>query len=253
MIMPAYNEEANIEVVVREWHKEVVRIGESSKLVVIDDGSKDSTYQKLLELQRELPQLIPLTKTNEGHGPTLLYGYRYALQEGADYIFQTDSDGQTLASEFADFWEKRKEYDILIGTRTHREDGWSRIIVTKVLKKMIQVIFRIHVEDANTPYRLMKADIVYKYIKYVPEHFALANVILSVYFVAGKENILFLPITFLARQGGINSINIRKIIAIGLQSWRDFHGIKKQMKVQGEFINDKNLHKLTNKQETDMK
>ena len=37
-------------------------------------------------------------------GATVLYGYKYALKNGADYIFQTDSDGQTLPEEFEPFW-----------------------------------------------------------------------------------------------------------------------------------------------------
>ena len=36
-------------------------------------------------------------------------GYRYAVEKGADYIFQTDSDGQTLPEEFWQFWEKRQK------------------------------------------------------------------------------------------------------------------------------------------------
>lgn len=47
------------------------------------------------ERAKSLPLFQPLTKQNEGHEPTVLYGYRYALEHGADYIFQTDSDGQT--------------------------------------------------------------------------------------------------------------------------------------------------------------
>jgi len=55
------------------------------------------------------------TKGNEGHGATLLSGYRRALDGGADYIFQTDSDGQTLSGEFWEFWRNRAEYDARIG------------------------------------------------------------------------------------------------------------------------------------------
>ena len=49
IVIPAYNEEENIENVVREWHEIVEKIGQNSKLVVIDDGSKDNTYKKLCE------------------------------------------------------------------------------------------------------------------------------------------------------------------------------------------------------------
>jgi len=120
IIIPAYNEEANIEAVAREWHSIAVSAGEQSRLVIIDDGSKDNTYTKLQELQKDLLQLEVITKPNSGHGATVLYGYRYALENCANYIFQTDSDGQTLSSEFGEFWKNRKNFDFQIGYRKGR-------------------------------------------------------------------------------------------------------------------------------------
>ena len=229
IIIPAYNEEANIELVAREWHEVVAGIGQGSRLVIINDGSKDLTYEKLCALQAELPQLLPVTKENGGHGATVLYGYFYALEHGADYIFQTDSDGQTLASEFQGFWEQRNEKKVLIGYRNHREDGISRIFVTKVLKMVLFLIFGIRVTDANTPYRLMPKKLLQKYIVKVPENFNLSNVMLTVLFLRGKENVQFIPITFRPRQGGVNSINLKKITKIGIQAVKDFRTIKKNL------------------------
>lgn len=229
IIIPAYNEEENIEAVAREWHEVVENIGLDSKLVIINDGSKDQTYEKLCELKKELPQLEPLTKPNGGHGATLLFGYHYALEHNADYIFQTDSDGQTLPSEFEQFWNIRKNCDAIIGHRNHREDGLSRVVVTKTLKLVLKVIFGVTVVDANTPFRLMKKEILEKYIEKVPKDFNLSNVMLTVLFVKNKENIEFIPITFRPRQGGVNSINLKKITKIGIQAVKDFRVIKKNM------------------------
>ena len=243
IIMPAYNEEVNIESVAKEWHEVVKRISESSRLVIIDDGSKDNTYHKLVEMKEELPQLIPLTKPNGGHGATLLYGYEYALNAGADYIFQTDSDGQTLPSEFPGFWDQRKKYDVLIGYRNHREDGASRVFVTKTLKVILFMIFHLKITDANTPYRLMKREILSKHIGRVPDQFNLSNVMLTVLFLDAKENVTFIPITFRPRQGGTNSINLKKITKIGLRAVKDFRIIKKEMKKQGYKFQDSNRAK----------
>lgn len=229
IVIPAYNEKENIENVAKEWHEVIAMAGADSRLVIIDDGSVDSTYEVLCRLKTELPQLEPLTKQNSGHGATLLYGYHYALEQGADYIFQTDSDGQTLASEFPAFWERRKSLDAIIGYRKHREDGLSRIFVTKVLKMVLWMVFGVRVTDANTPFRLMSREILEKYIPKVPTDFNLSNVMLTVLFVKNKEKIEFLPITFRPRQGGVNSINMKKIIKIGIQAVKDFRVIRKTM------------------------
>ena len=102
--MPAYNEETNIELVIKQWHPVVEKIGNGSKLVIFDDGSKDTTFSLMQKLQTKYPHFLPITKANTGHGATCLYAYNYALENGADYIFQTDSDGQTNPDEFWNFW-----------------------------------------------------------------------------------------------------------------------------------------------------
>jgi glycosyltransferase involved in cell wall biosynthesis len=229
IIIPAYNEEMNIPAVAREWHEVVVKTGPDSRLVIIDDGSKDTTFSVLQSLQAELPQLAPLTKPNAGHGATVLYGYNYALKNDADYVFQTDSDGQTLPSEFWPFWEKREDYAAQIGHRNHREDGLSRVFVTKTLKFVLWLVFGLGITDANTPFRLVKKDTLQKYIPKIPENFNLSNVMLTVCLLKYKEKIRFLPITFRPRQGGVNSINFRKIIKIGRRAVSDFRRIKKSL------------------------
>lgn len=235
IVMPAYNEEANIEAVVRQWHPVVAGLGEGSRLVVVDDGSKDSTYRVLLRLSEEYPRLVALTKENSGHGATCLYAYRYAIAEGADYIFQTDSDGQTDPAEFPPFWEQRRKYDLLIGARKRRQDGWSRVVVTQVLKLVLLFVFGKVIEDANTPFRLMNVRCLRSLLRQVPEDFFLANVLISVLALRGKMNVLWLPITFKPRQGGVNSINLKRIFRIGRQAVCDFWKIKRQLK-KGENV-----------------
>jgi len=227
IVIPAYNESETIRQIVDDWYPIVLKASPESRLVIINDGSKDNTYETLLECAKDRPQLLPLTKENGGHGQTLLFGYDYALKNNADYVFQTDSDGQTLPDEFSDFWENRESYDMLIGYRNKREDGFSRVVVTKVLKLVIRICFKTKVTDANTPYRLMKAATLREEIKYVPKDFFLSNVLLTVLFTKHNRKVKFLPITFRPRQGGVNSINLKRIFKIGRQSLRDFRELNK--------------------------
>lgn len=232
IVIPAYNERENIKSVIDDWYPVVEKYNGDglSRLVIINDGSRDDTYEIMCEYAKDKPLFLPLTKPNGGHGETVLYGYNYALENGADYVFQTDSDGQTLSSEFDAFWEERLDYDMVIGWRNSREDGFSRKMVTKVLKMTLKICFGTSVTDANTPFRLMKADTLKKYIGYVPKDFNLSNVILSVIYVKKKLKVKFMPITFRPRQGGVNSINIPKIFKIGKKAVVDFIQINKTLK-----------------------
>ena len=201
-----------------------------SRLVVIDDGSKDNTYSLLEDLAKTRALLQPLTKPNGGHGATCIYGYKYALEHGAEYIFQTDTDGQTLPGEFEAFWELRNDYDAVLGKRPDRKDGLSRKFVERVLCLIVRAIFGVRVPDANAPFRLMRSELVNKYLARLPENFNLPNVMLTAYFAYFNEHITFRDITFMPRQGGKNFINFRKITAIGLKAVKDFVTLKKEIK-----------------------
>lgn len=231
IIIPAYNEAENIETVINDWYPIIEKHdGDGkSRLVIIDDGSKDDTYKIVKECAKDCPLLEPITKQNSGHGATILYGYNYAIDKMADYIFQTDSDGQTLPSEFDRFWDLRDRYDMVIGWRKGRQDGYVRIFVTKILKFVIRICFGVDVTDSNTPFRLMKVETLKKCIKLVPENFNLSNVILSVIYSKKKCSVKYIPITFRPRQGGINSINIKRIFKIGIQALKDFKKINRML------------------------
>lgn len=230
IIIPAYNEEENIRKVIEDWYGIVEKIGNDSKLVIIDDGSKDDTFRIVKEYSKNRPFLKAITKENSGHGATLLFGYNYAINEGANYVFQTDSDGQTLPEEFWSFWEERNEYDMIIGHRNNRKDGMSRIFVTKTLKLVIRLCFGVTVTDANTPFRLMKTEELKKQLKKVPDNFNLSNVLISVLYAKEGLKVKYVPITFRPRQGGKNFINFKRIFKIGIQAVKDFRKINKAIK-----------------------
>lgn len=232
-VMPAYNEEANIEDVIKQWHPICERInseGNEAKLVIANDGSKDNTFAIMQQLQTKYPLLEPLDKPNSGHGATVLYLYRYAIEKGADYIFQTDSDGQTLPDEFWQMWENRNRYDFQIGTRGGRQDGFSRIFVTKTLRFVVWLVFHVWVKDANTPFRLLKVAKLKPILDIIPMDYNLANVAVSAIAVRWNYNIGWYPITFRPRQGGVNSINMKQIFKIGVKALSDFRTINKNLK-----------------------
>ena len=231
IVIPAYNEESNIDKVIREWHEVVVKIGGNSKLVVVDDGSKDGTYKKLLNLKDELAYLVPITKSNGGHGAAILYGYNYAIIHQAEYIFQTDSDGQTFAFEFWQFWQNRQDYEVQIGYRKKRQDGFLRVMISKTLKLTLAIIFKLNIADANAPFRLMRTCIVKKYISLVPEGFNFSNVLLSVLFEKNKVLMRYVPITFRQRQEGRSFVNLKNVFKIGLKAIKDFICVKKHLEI----------------------
>ena len=202
-VMPAYNEEANIEDVIKQWHpicEKINQLGDNAKLVIANDGSKDNTYKIMKNLEEKYPYFIAIDKPNSGHGATVLYLYRYAIDNGADYVFQTDSDGQTLPEEFWQMWDNKEKYDFQIGTRGGRQDGGSRVFVTKTLRFVVWCMFHVWVKDANTPFRLLDVEKLKPILDIIPTDYNLANVAVSAIAVRWNYNIAWYPITFRPRQ-----------------------------------------------------
>ena len=231
IVMPAYNEEANIKTTLDSWYPVIEKHNKtgSSRLVVVNDGSKDNTYKMMQEYAETHPLFIPLTKPNGGHGSTVIFAYDYAVKNGADWIFQTDSDGQTNPDEFEAFWNEKDNYDAIFGNRTVRGDGKSRAFVEKVVCMLVKHYFGVKVPDANAPFRLMRADKVSKYLGKLKPDYNLPNIMMTTYFVYYKDRVTFKEISFKPREKGTNSINIKKIIKIGQQALKDFRELKKNL------------------------
>ena len=231
VVMPAYNEEANIESVIRQWYPILSGKSSNSRMVIADSGSDDRTHALIVELQKEFPQLEILAHTEKQHGPKIIALYDYAIRNNADYIFQTDSDGQTSPDEFDEFWKMRMDFDGIFGHRKIREDGRSRAFIENVVCWLLKLYFGVKIPDANAPFRLMRSDVVRKYLYKMPPDYNLPNIILTTYFVRFKEKTFFKTISFRPRQGGKNSINVIRIVKIGWKALNDFYKIKKEMQI----------------------
>lgn len=230
VVMPAYNEEGNIKTVVKDWYKVLDGKDESSRIVIADSGSTDNTHIYLEEMKADYPKLEILSETGKQHGPKVIALYDYAIKNGADYVFQTDSDGQTNPDEFDAFWQIRNEYAGIFGFRPVRGDGKSRAFVEKVVCFLLRLYFGVNVPDANAPFRLMKCDTVKKYLYKLDKDYNLPNIMMTTYYSYYKEKMCFKEISFKPRQAGTNSINIPKIVKIGWKALGDFKALKKDMR-----------------------
>jgi dolichol-phosphate mannosyltransferase len=156
VVMPAYNEEANIVEAVNEVQSKVLAIVPGSQFVVIDDGSKDKTGELLDKMAESDNRLVIMHKTNSGHGPSLIAGMNAA---SGRYIFLIDSDMQIPLDCFPALWEKAQQCDGVFGTRTKRQDPWVRIVLSQIIRAAVQPLFGTHATDLNSPCKLFRREI----------------------------------------------------------------------------------------------
>lgn len=200
LVMPVYNEEECISQVVREWHSVLASTGARFAMLVLNDGSTDRTAEELASLA-DLPGLQVINKPNSGHGPTILHGYREAVRM-AEWVFQTDSDGEMPATAFRDLWDQHNAYDALFGVRMGRSQPLARKIISAVSRVMVRLLFGPGVADVNTPYRLMRSSLLRPIVAQIPADTFAPNVIISGVFARWGCRILNVPVPHSGRRTG---------------------------------------------------
>jgi dolichol-phosphate mannosyltransferase len=157
IVLPAYNEEGNIERVVREAAAAVTPLVPSHEIVVVDDGSRDATADILARLAAEMGERLRVVRhpVNEGYGAALRNGFRATTGE---LVFYTDSDNQFDLRELAGILPLMKELDAVLGFRVDRQDPWMRKAVSGGFNRLSSAAFGMAVRDLNCSFKLFRGD-----------------------------------------------------------------------------------------------
>jgi dolichol-phosphate mannosyltransferase len=167
-----------MEKVLDDWISVCQRLRIDFEITIYDGGSTDTTLDIVRNTMRgsETGRVVLKVVPGVPHGPSILQGYREA---SADWIFQMDSDDAFGTDAFEELWERRDEFDLLLGCRTDRRSNWSRRTVTLSGRLVIRALFNSKVVDANTPYRLMRRSGVADLLRLLPDDAVVPNVMLS--------------------------------------------------------------------------
>lgn len=224
IVMPAYNEEEVIEVVVEQWTSMLTREfpTDTTRLIVVNDGSRDQTGTILDSIKSRYPKLMVVHQPNGGHGNAVVNGYRQAVAIDSEYVFQTDSDDQFITEDFRKLWAKRNDSPFILGYREERFDAPARLFITRILRLSIALIYGTYIKDSNIPFRLIRGDFLRKMLGQLPEPTPFApNIFLAVMAKKAGFNTFDLPITHKERQTGTVSILKWKLLKVCFQSFSE--------------------------------
>lgn len=229
VIMPVYNEEEAIELVVTEWISALENLKLNYVFCLLNDGSKDDTILKINELANKYSRLKIVNKSNSGHGQTCVLGYQMAIEQGADWVFQIDSDGQCDPQYFEKFVPLTDQFQSIYGVRKTRDDGLQRTIVSYFVTIFTFVATGKWVRDPNVPYRLMHVDVLKKFAYLVPKDFHLANIFVSVC-CAKISGIRWVNIHFRDRMGGMASVKTFSFVKHGFKLFKQLRNAMQVVK-----------------------
>ena len=211
IVMPAYNEEDCIGKAVSSW-MDIIKRHPGSEMLIINDGSKDNTGEKLESLKKKFRHLKVVHKKNEGHGATVMKCYEEAVKSGHTWVFHTDSDNQHSPKDFNKLWNSRHKSDFILGYRLKRNDPLHRLITTKIVFFYNLLVFGVPVKDSNIAYRLIKRDYLKRLLKALPRNLFAPNIFLSILAVKDGQNTLNIAVGHNARKTGQVSINRWKFL-----------------------------------------
>jgi glycosyltransferase involved in cell wall biosynthesis len=179
IIIPAYNEENRIEAVIKS-------IGDFSDadIIVVDDGSKDSTAAKA----ENAGACVIRHPFNMGYGVALQTGYKYALKNQYDLLVQMDGDGQHRAEFIPDLFVQveNNTCDVVIGSRflSHvpYKLGILKNIGINVFRLLVRMITSEKVTDPTSGYQCLNRKVFEFYAAdHFPWDYPDANVIIMLH------------------------------------------------------------------------
>ena len=160
VFLPIYNEEANVKNVVLATKTVLQDVAGEWELIIVDDGSTDSSPDLIKELADSEERIRVIThKVNQGYGASItsgLYESRYP------WISFTDSDGQFDFAEITDFIEKQKETgaDLVIGYYKKRQVSTFKIITSKLWEFAVFILFGLKVRDIDCGFKLISKSVI---------------------------------------------------------------------------------------------
>lgn len=154
IFFPFWNEEKNIESVVKNAIPVAEKVAGKWEVIMVDDGSSDDTKKIGQRLVLEDSHLRLVShKPNRGYGAALKSGFKNSKY---NLVVFNDGDGQFDFSEVSKFLEKIDKNDIVIGYRRRRSDHPFRHLLMTMLKVWDFIFFRFYFRDIDCGFKLFK-------------------------------------------------------------------------------------------------
>lgn len=198
VIVPAYNEQDNIENVLDQ----IQVVSPEFHVVIVNDGSSDNTAK----IARNKGALVLSHPINLGVGAAIQTGLKYAILNDFDLAIVVDGDGQHIPSEIPKLIEAYKTHkaDIVIGSRFlakgHKRIHWARRIGMFIFSKIVSVVGRCKITDTTSGFRVFNQKVIKFLAEEIPFDFPDADMLLSLLFSEFK--IIEVPVQIRERQSG---------------------------------------------------
>lgn len=203
IIIPAYNEEDNLEKVIGD----VTKACPEYDYLVVNDGSTDNTG-KLCRQKNIAAADLPI---NLGIGGAVQTGYRYAYENDYDIAVQIDGDGQHDCGYLEELLRPLLEEtaDVVIGSRFLKKEGFQSSVLRRtgirMLSDLIKMCTGVRIYDVTSGFRAVNQKFIKIFAEDYPADYPEPEAIIST--VMHRGRIMEVPVVMKEREGGTSSIN----------------------------------------------
>lgn len=209
IVVPVFNEEANILPLTREIQSVFIGAGYDYELVFVDDGSSDNTWEKI-RLAREIdPHVRGLRhERNAGQSAALWSG----IQSSQSPLIATlDGDLQNDPADLPRLLAEMEHCDLVSGVRVKRQDNWLRRFSSRVARRARRAVLKVDFRDTGCAVRVLRRSVVKSFFPFNGLH-RFMPVLAHAAGARTKE----LPINHRARVAGVSKYGIHNRLWRGI-------------------------------------
>ena len=223
VIIPTYNERENIETLLER----LLALPFGLEVLVVDDNSPDGTGDLVAARQQNEPRIHLLRRAGKmGLGSAYVAGFRYALSQGAQFVFEMDADFSHDPEAIGDFLKAAENVDLVLGSRyLHGVTvvNWplSRLILSYSANVYTRVITGLPVRDATGGFKCFRRRALESVdLDGVRSDGYSFQIEMSYKIWRKGFRIVEIPITFVDRRAGVSKMNRRIVWEAAWMVWR---------------------------------
>jgi dolichol-phosphate mannosyltransferase len=212
--MPARDEEGCICSTVQHLNLELRLREIPHEIVVVDDGSSDSTWQLLTELAKNIAELRPVqNKGLNGFGRAIICGLDN--MEG-DAVVIMMADASDDSRDVVRYWEELNAgYDCVFGSRFMKGGGtidypWLKLVVNRCANWFLKTLFRVRLNDTTNAFKAYRREVIEGCRPLIAPHFNL-TVELPLKAIVRGFSWTVIPITWKNRRSGVAKLKMKEM------------------------------------------
>ena len=214
VVIPARDEEESLPDTLTHLHEEFSRNNVPHEIVVVDDGSKDKTWEVLQQLKAKIPTLNPIQNAGDhGFGRAITYGLRNCTGDAVVIMMADESDD---ARDAVRYWQLLNEgWDCVFGSRFIKGGGTFdyprvKLFVNRLANFFIRVIFGISLNDTTNAFKAYRRTVIQGCEPLIAPLFNLTVEIPLKAIVRGYSWTV-MPITWRNRRFGVAKLKIKEM------------------------------------------